>query len=335
MRWRAAAILIAILVAGCAAGGGAQHALSGRAVAARTLHWSAFDHARTPVDLAGTASDGSVVLAGGQRLSVLSPSGRIRPFAPAYHAPGGEPYVALFEPVGRHAACFGPGVVYALALGANRGVVSIRAGGTPRQLVHLSAPGLLDGIAFDRTGGFGYRLLVTAAAKATTTVYAIDCHGHAQTITSHAARVEGGIAVAPHGFGRFGGDLIAPDELSGNIYAITPRGRSVLVARSGLPHGQDIGVESEGFVPSGSHFEMLVSDRLTPGNPHPGDNLILRIRSAALHAAGVHAGDMIVVAEGGGLTDVVHCGAHGCQARAIAQGPAIAHIEGHVVALPG
>jgi hypothetical protein len=288
-----------------------------------------------PVDLAGPGSDGSLVLAAAGRLWRLTPDGHLRRIAPPYMRRGGEPYIALPAPGGRHGRCYGAGTVYALELGARRGVLAVPITGKPRELAHLSAPGLLNGIAFDQTGRFGYRLLVTINSKSTTSVFAIGCHGRVTTVTTTAPRVEGGIAVAPPSFGLLSGDLIAPDELSGNIYAITPRGRSILVARSGLPHGQDIGVESEGFVPSGNRFEMLVSDRLTPGNPHPGDNLILRIRSAALHAAGVHAGDMIVVSEGGGLTDVIHCGAHGCQARAIAQGPAIAHIEGHVVVLPG
>jgi hypothetical protein len=77
--------------------------------------------------------------------------------------------------------------------------------------------------------------------------------------------------------------LIASSETSGNVFAITPSGRSVLVAASGLPHGADIGVESEGFVPSGSR-DALVADRLTPGNPRPGDDEVLR--PAAAHIEG-------------------------------------------------
>jgi hypothetical protein len=45
-------------------------------------------------------------------------------------------------------------------------------------------------------------------------------------------------------FGRFAGDLIAPDEQGGRVFAVTPRGRSMLVVASGLPHGGDVGVES-------------------------------------------------------------------------------------------
>jgi hypothetical protein len=287
-----------------------------------------------PVDLAGPRTDGSLVLAAAGRLWSLSRAGRLQPIAAAYRAHAGEPYIALADSAGRHAACFGSGTVYALELGARQGVLAIPFTGTPRELAHLTAPGLINGIAFDQTGRFGYRVLVTINSRSTTSVFAIGCHGRVTTITRTAPRVEGGIVVAPSHFGPFGGDLIAPDELSGRIYAITPRGKSILVARSRLPHGQDIGVESEGFVPSAKRFEVLVSDRLTPGNPHPGDNLILRIRSAALLAAGIRAGDMLVVSEASGLADVVTCTSRGCQARHVANGPAIAHIEGHVAVLP-
>jgi hypothetical protein len=287
-----------------------------------------------PVDLAGPRPDGSLVLAAGGKLWILEPTGRIRPFAPIYKRPGGEPYIAVFVPSGGHALCFGPGTVYALELAGGPGVLAVRPGGSLHQLVRLRAAGLINGIAFDRIGGFGYRLLVTINHRLKTTVLAIDCHGHVATITSSAPRLEGGIAVAPRGFGRFGGDLIAPDEIGGTIYAITPRGKTQLVARSGLPHGQDLGVESEAFVPRGNSFEMLVSDRLTPGNPHPGDNLILQVGASALHGAGVRAGDLLAVSEGAALTDVIHCGPTRCTVRNIAQGPGAAHIEGHVAVLP-
>jgi hypothetical protein len=79
---------------------------------------------------------------------------------------------------------------------------------------------------------------------------------------------------------------------------------------------------------------MLVSDRRTPGNRHPGDNLILQISAAALRGAGVRPGDMLAVSEGAALTDVIHCGPIRCTARYVAQGPSAAHIEGHVAVLP-
>jgi hypothetical protein len=123
---------------------------------------------------------------------------------------------------------------------------------------------------------------VTVNAGEHTTIEGIDARGVVSTITRTAPRVEGGIAVAPSTFGRFAGDLIAPSETSGQIFAITPQGKSELVANSGLPQGNDIGVESAGFVPTDPHADAFLADRLTPGNPHPGDDVILRIRAAGL-----------------------------------------------------
>jgi hypothetical protein len=219
--------------------------------------------------------------------------------------------------------------VYALRLSKGRGVVAIGSTGRTRRLASINAPGLIDGIAFDRTGSFGHRLLVTVNAGPRTTVVAIGCGGHVTTITRSAPRVEGGIAVAPRTFGRFAGDLIAPSETTGQIWAIAPSGRSALLARSGLPHGGDIGVESEAFVAAGGQ-EALVADRLTPGNRHPGDDVVLRIGASALRAAGVLPGDLLVATEGGALTDGVRCTPSGCRVRFVANGPAVAHVEGHI-----
>jgi hypothetical protein len=101
------------------------------------------------------------------------------------------------------------------------------------------------------------------------------------------------------------------------------------MAHSGVPHGQDIGVESEGFVPA-RFGAALVADRLTPGNRHPGDDLILALSRSALAAAGVQAGDLLVATEGGTNTIDVRCGVT-CRIRQVATGPPEAHIEGHVV----
>ncbi len=142
--------------------------------------------------------------------------------------------------------------------------------------------------------------------------------------------------VAPASFGRFAGDLIAPDEHSGRIYAIGPDGRTQLVADSGLPHGADVGVESAGFVPAGfgAGGTALAADRLTPGNPHPGDDVVLRLGAAALNAAGVKPGDLLIAGEGGAQTDAVTC-RRTCRVRYVADGPSIAHAEGHIVFTTG
>lgn len=329
VRLAATALPLIAATAITACGGNA----TGTIVARRALklaHWTRFAHVKRPLDLAGPRIDGSIVLAAGGRLSLLKPTGGVAPFpsgAGGYQSPGGEePYIAS-SPGG----CFGRATVYALRLASGRGVVAVSAQGAVRRLATLGAPGLIDGIAFDRTGGFHHQLLVTINAGSKTTVDAINCQGLVTTVTRSAPRVEGGIAVAPATFGRFAGDLIAPGEKSGLIFAITPHGKSILVAHSGLPHGNDIGVESEAFVPRDPTPDALVADRATPGNPHPGDDAVLRIRRSALTAAGVRPGDLLVATEGGALTDAVSCSSVACRVRLVADGPAVAHGEGHIV----
>jgi len=141
--------------------------------------------------------------------------------------------------------------------------------------------------------------------------------------------VEGGIVVAPATFGQFGGDLIAQNEKNGLVYAVTPAGRVVILARSGLPAGDDIGVESAGFVPPRVAAAYL-ADRLTPGKKHPGDDVVLRLSAAALARAAIRAGDLLVATEGGATTIDVRC-ANTCTVRLVAAGPAVAHAEGHIV----
>jgi hypothetical protein len=76
-----------------------------------------------------------------------------------------------------------------------------------------------------------------------------------------------------------------------------------------------------------------LADRLTPGNPHPGDDVILKLGSEALRTAGVHGGDLLVATEGGALVDAITCGPRSCHVRQVADGPKIAHAEGHIAVL--
>jgi hypothetical protein len=328
---------LAILVAGILAVGCGGAAARTRTVTTVTrAHWTPLVHVSRPLDVAGPRRDGSIVLAAAGKLWRLAPSsGRVARFAPAYQSPGGEePYIAL--PASGHRGCsFGSDTVYALRLASGHGVVAISPSGSTRTFATLSARGLIDGIAFDETGRFGYRLLVSVEHGATSTVVAVDCHGHVSTITGHAPKLEGGITVAPSTFGRFAGDLIASDENTGRIYAIAPSGRSSLVARSGLPHGGDTGVESEAFLPAHGRFEAFLADRGTPGNRHPGDDVVLRVTSSALFSAGARPGDLLDATEGGAKTVAVHCGRQTCTVRHVADGPAIAHPEGHIAIVPG
>jgi hypothetical protein len=320
------ALLAAIVISACGA------IASGRVTApraSRLARWTTSVGVLRPLDVAGPLRDGSLVLAANARLSLLTPAGKVVPFASGpggYRSPGGEePYIAVSA-----SPSYGTGAVYALRLTAGRGVVAVSPAGRVRRFANLSVPGLLDGITFDQTGRFGHRLLVTSNAGPRTIVEAIDPHGAVATITRTAPRVEGGIAVAPSSFGHFAGDLIASSETTGQIFAITPQGRSELLANSRLPHGGDIGVESEGFVPRDPHADAFLADRLTPGNRHPGDDVVLRIGAGALREAGVRPGDLLVSTEGGALTDAISCSGLACRTRLVAVGPAIAHGEGHI-----
>lgn len=341
-RWSIAlaAGLSSLAVAGC--GQSARPASRTTAVAtqarpphaapATTVTWAGRVHLKGVVDLTGPAADGSLIVAARGRLARLSARGALRPFAATYAAPPGlEPYIVRspgLRVTGSH-CMFPAGDIYALRLTHGDGITRITPAGAVRKFAALPHRGLENGLAFDQTGRFGHRLVVTTGVGGRTIITAIDCRGRAHVLTGGAPRVEGGLSVAPATFGRFGGDLIAPDELSGNIYALTPTGRVAGVITSGLPHGQDVGVESEGFVPA-SFRDGLVADRGTPGNPHPGDDLVLGASHAALTSAGVRPGDLLVVSEGGAGTVDVRCRAS-CRVRPIGRGPAIAHIEGHVV----
>src|SRR5262249_59551847 len=83
------------------------------------------------------------------------------------------------------------------------------------------------------------------------------------TVAEQAPRLAGGIAVAPRSFGRFAGQLIAPDEVGGGLVAIDAGGRATTVVDSGLATGGDIGVESVGFVPTrfGARGAAFLADR--------------------------------------------------------------------------
>ena len=331
-RWLTASASLTVAASLASCGG---DAVAGRVTAQgvrQLAHWTALVHVLRPLDVTGPRRDGSVVLAAAGRLMLLhAAAGTAEPFATGYRSPGGEePYIALTS-----GGCLGSDTVYALHLRSPRGVVSISPRGTVHQFARLSASGLIDGIAVDDTGAFGHRLLVTINAGSRTTVDAVDCHGGVTEITHDAPRVEGGIAVAPKSFGRFAGDLIAPDERGGGVFAITPSGKRLLVAASGLPHGPDIGVESAGFVPNGAGVDALMADRVSRGNPHPGDDVVLRITHAALAAAGVAPGDLLVASEGGARTVSIRCANAGCRVRHVADGPAIAHGEGHIAFAAG
>jgi hypothetical protein len=309
------------------------------ASAAAPLAWTRWQHVPGVLDAVGPRSDGSLVVAAGGRLFQLNPAtGERHPFAAGYTGAGGEePYLALSSglPVAGAGCTFARDDLFVLQLKPAGSVLRVDSTGQVHTFADVDGVDSLNGIAFDTTGRFGHRLLVTRTNNGVTAVLAIDCRGRVRTITATAPAMEGGIAVAPASFGRFAGQLIAPDEFSGRILAVAPSGRVHLVVRSGLPAGQDIGVESAGFVPRAfsARWSALLADRATPGNPHPGDDQILTLSGRTLLGAGVRPGDLVVAGEGGAQTVVVRCRKR-CTVKHFADGPPIAHAEGHIVFAP-
>jgi hypothetical protein len=289
-------------------------------------------------DLGGPVTDGRLVVAGAGKLYLVDTSGAVTPFAqgPGGYADdaGGEAYLAVSPGLraGGPGCDFQPGDVYILRLHAPLGITRVDVLGQKTGFATIPGVQSLTGIAFDGVGFFGHRLLVTGSAGAgKTEVAAVDCNGAVTVLTRTAPVVEGGLAVAPLGFSTFGGELIAPDELSGNIYAIDARGVSTLVVKSGLPRGGDIGVEGVGFVPRGFSRggTVFYADRATPGNPHPGTDTLLGLSAAAISGAGVQDGDLLSVTEGGATMIGVHCDTT-CSVLPVVTTPTRAHGEGHL-----
>ena len=303
------------------------------------VQWTPYLHMPGVIDLAGPRADGSFVVTASGELSILNADGSLVPFARGpggYATLGGEPYITLSEDFAVDGAgcSFSQDTLFALEPGAQPGVIRVDAQGAASRVVDLPVGELADGITFDQVGQFGHRLLVTVLRTGATTVYTLDCNGTLATVAAAAPVAEGGIVVAPASFGPFGGDLIVPDELGGRVIAIDPQGQATTIVASGLPAGGDVGVESAGFVPPG--FERgaaYLADRFVSGSPHPGTDSILRLAGSDLVSAGVRAGDLLVATEGGAHTIAVRC-EQTCTVRHVADGPAVAHAEGHIVFAP-
>src|SRR2546429_2032658 len=190
--------------------------------------WEQWRHVAGVFDVSGPRSDGRLVLAPAARLLLPGPSGPPELFAggPGGYAddPGTEAYIAVSP--GLHVASagcdFAPDDVYVLRLPQPIGVTRVTAAGVAQPFAKVAGVDSLNGIVFDTTGRFGSRLLVSGPSHGKVAIVAIDCRGATQVVTGAAPVLEGGLAVAPAQFGDYGGALIAPDELSGKIYAIGP-----------------------------------------------------------------------------------------------------------------
>ena len=307
---------------------------------AQQAAWEQWQHIPGVVDV-GARADGTLVVMAAGRLYLLS-GGGLSPFAAGPDGfsadPNAEPYFVVAQPVSvDDAGCaWNADDLLILDLTSPPGIARVDAAGRASRLATLAGVDTLGGIALDTTGRFGHRLLVTGTHNGNqTTVFGVDCQGASTTLTTSAPQVEGGIVVAPDTFGPFAGDLIAPDENTGQVWAIGPDGQAALVATPNLPTGGDTGVESAGFVPPGlgaGSFGYL-ADRGTPNNPFPGTDSLLRISAEALAGAGVEAGDLLVSTEGNGTTIGIRC-ADTCSVFAVAQGTNGGHIEGHLVVIP-
>ena len=305
-----------------------------------SLVWQPWQHLAGVFDLAGPRSDGQFVAAAGGRLFLVSRDGTITPFAAGpsgyKEAAGLEAYIALSP--GLHvagSACdFARDDLFVLRPAKPLGITRVTPDGRATNFADITGVDGLSGIVFDTVGRFDHRLVVTGPHGQHSTILAIDCKGGIVSITQHAPPLEGGLAIAPAGFGTHGGELIAPDENTGVMLAISATGQSSTLVASGIAHGGDIGVESAGFVPAGfsAGGTAYVADRATPGNPHAGTDTILQLSSAELGAAGVRDGDLLVSAEGGGVTIDVRCAAI-CTATTVVPTATSAHIEGRLVAV--
>jgi hypothetical protein len=331
--------LRAIVVAALAVGVGC---LAGPAAAAQPPAWEQWLHVPGVVDV-GVRADSSLVLMAAGHLYVVSASGTLIPFAAGPDGfsadPNAEPYFVVGQalPVDGTPCSWNADELLILDLTSPPGIARVDSGGHTTRFASLSGVDTLGGIALDTTGRFGHRLLVTGTHNGNqTTVFAVDCQGASTTLTTSAPQVEGGIAVAPPSFGQFAGDLIAPDENTGQVWAVDPSGAVSLVAIPSLPTGGDTGVESAGFVPpgfSGGSGSAYLADRGTPNNPFPGTDSLLRISPDALAAAGVEDGDLLLATEGNGTTVAIRCG-DTCRVFSAAQGTSGGHIEGHLVVIP-
>jgi hypothetical protein len=302
--------------------------------------WRVLAKVQGIVDVVGPRADGRLVLSTHGGLFVMRPTGSPVPYArgpQGYPGSPGEPYLTLGSGhrVPGAGCAFRRDVIFALDPGATPGIVRVDRSGRSSRFADLPAGAFPAGVATDTVGRFGYRILVTSFASGTTTLYAFDCRGRARVVATGAPHVEGGIAVAPRSFGRFGGKLIAADEVTGRIYAFGPDGRVSLVAESGLPAGGDIGTEAVGFVPPklGRHGAGYLADLGSPGSPTSGANSLLTLAGTSLTRANLHPGELIVATEAGAKTLAVRC-VRKCTVRRVADGPTVTHAEGHITFVP-
>jgi hypothetical protein len=278
------------------------------------------------VDVGGPLADGALVIANGGGWVLVHADGAPEAFGPPLLGQPPGPWDIAVSPgqaVAGSGCVFPPGHAYALVPGSP---VEVLDGSSGAVRALASFPGLDSpaGIALDRSGRFGGRLLVAGSRAGQTVVDAVDCAGRVTAITGAAPPMEGGMAVAPATFGTFGGRLLGADDSNGEIVAVSAEGTSEMVARSGLPSGHNVGAESVGFVPPG--FAAGGTAYLAGGRG------IFRLNSADLVAAGVADGDLLVANSAGGSTVDVRCAANGsCRVNPVVGATPGVQAEGHLI----
>ena len=319
----------AITVAGC---GGSP----GRVGPPPPAAWVVVRHLPGVVDLAGPRSDGSFLVAAAGRLLVLGRDGTLSPFARGaggyLTATGTEPYLVLTssDQVRGTRCSFGNDTAFAIEPGARPGVIMISPQGRARRFASLPPGRSLSGIAFDGTGRFGHRLLVTAGSGGRTTVFGIGCDGRVSTVAAGAPAVEGGMVVAPASVRQ----LRRRPHRSG-------RGQ-----RPGLRRGPGRQGRHHGAVgPAGRRRHRRGVRRVRARREHPPcTSLTASRRATGIQATtpscsyprrswrGPESGPATCSspprAAPGPSTSAAR---HTCTVRYVAAGPAIAHAEGHVV----
>jgi hypothetical protein len=182
-----------------------------------------------------------------------------------------------------------------------------------------------------------WALAISACGSSSGRITAVDAATLARwTPAVHISRVldlsvprhDGAVVVATAGrlaLLRPGGSLQA--FASGPGGYLNPSGEEPYIALSSSSRGRGVRC---GYGRDVLYVLRLSKHPGVTGNPHPGDDAVLRIDAAALAAAGVRPGDLLVATEGGAHTVAVTCTSL-CSVRHVADGPAVAHLEGHIV----
>jgi hypothetical protein len=232
-----------------------------------------------------------------------------------------------------HCAGFKTGDIYGFT-GPKPRLVQVTPKGKVKHGISLPSNLEPSGIVFDNPGGaFGGRLLVTERDRSTGTtgLLGFGCGG-TRWYASGLPRIEGGITIAPPGFGPWAGWVLGTNESHSQIYAISAGGSlDTVMVPGGAPIGGDRGIETLGAVPWGldGASAAFISDRKTPGNIQPGNGLMLSLGWPVLQSQGVQAGDVLAVSEGGAYTFDVRCNPV-CSSSLVAYGQPNAHVEGHI-----